>query len=130
MELSLILSDPEFIDACVSRMHQPFRVEFPVFIAVGPKPIARVIAILVGKPHRNPVVQKGPYLLDESVVEFSGPLPLEQRDDLLTPVGELRSISPARIHGVRKGDFFRVPAIPAVFCQSNLLDSGFQSKGG
>ena len=97
MELSLILNDREFIDACVSRMHQPFRVEFPVFIAVGAKPITRVIVILVGKPDGNPVVQKCPDFFDEPVVEFSGPLPREQRDDLLTPVGELGSISPARI---------------------------------
>ena len=103
MELSLILNDREFIDACVSRMHQPFRVEFPVFIAVGPKPIARVIVILVGKPDGNPVVQKCPDFFDEPVVEFSGPLPREQRDDLLTPVGELGSISPARVHGICKG---------------------------
>jgi len=129
MELSLILIDPEFIDACVSRMHQPFRVEFPVFIAIGPKPIARVIVILVGKPDGNPVVQKCPEFLDKSVVQLSGPLPREQRDDLLTPVGELGSISPARIHGVCKGNFSRVSAVPAVFCQSNFLDCGFQSKG-
>ena len=129
MELSLVLSYPKFIDACVSRMHQPFRVEFPVFIAIGPKPITRVIVILVGKPDGNPVVQKGPDFLDESVVQFSSPLPREQRDDLLTPVGELGSISPARVHGVCKRDFFRISAVPTVFGQSNLLDSGFQSKG-
>ena len=111
VELSLILSDPEFIDACVSRMHQPFRVEFPVFIAVGPKPIARVIVILVGKPDGNPVVQKCPDFFNESVVDFSGPFPCKQCHDLLTPVGELCSISPARIYCVRKGDFLRVSAV-------------------
>jgi hypothetical protein len=129
MKLSLILSDREFIDACVSRMHQPFSVEFPVFIAVSPKPIARVIVILVGKPDGNPVVQKGPYFLDKSVVQLTGPLPREQRDDLLTPVGELGSISPTRIYRVRKRDPFRVSAVPPVFGQSDLLDSGFQGKG-
>jgi len=129
MELSLVLSDPKFIDACVSRMHQPFRVEFPVFIAIGPKPIAGVIVILIRKPDGNPVVQKCPEFLDKSVVQLSDPLPREQRDDLLTPVGELGSISPVRINGVCKGDFCRVSAVPAVFCQSNFLDRGFQSKG-
>jgi len=129
VELSLILSDPEFIDACVSRVHQPFRVEFPILIAVGPKPIARIIVILVGKPDGNPVVQKCPDFLDKSVVQLPDPLPREQRDDLLTPIGELGSISPARIYCVRKRDLFRVSAVPAVFCQSSLLDSGFQSKG-
>ena len=117
------------VDACVSRMHQPFRVEFPVLIAIGPKPIARVIVILVGKPDGNPVVQKCPEFLDKPVVQLSDPLPREQRDDLLTPVGELGSISPARIYCVRKGDFLRVSAVPAVFCQPNLLGGGFPSKG-
>ena len=129
VELPFGLGDWEFIDACVSRMHQPFRVELPIFVAVGPKPIARVIVILVGKPDGNPVVQKCPDFLNESVVEFSGPLSCEQCDDLLTPVGELCSISPARNQCVCKGDFFRVTAVPAVFCQSNLLNSVFQSKG-
>jgi hypothetical protein len=49
MELSLVLSYPKFIDACVSRMHQPFRVEFPVFIAIGPKPIAGA-SVITAKP--------------------------------------------------------------------------------
>lgn len=121
VELSLIFSDPEFVDACVSRMHQPFRVEFPVFIAIGSKPIARVIVILVGKPDGNPVVQKCPDFLDKSVVQLSGPLPREQRDDLLTPVGELGSISPARINGVCRGDFCRVSAEGTLLAESNTI---------
>ena len=113
MELPFNLGDPEFIDACVPRMHQPFEVELPIFVAVGPEPIARAIVILVRKPDGNPVVQKCPDFFDESVVEFSGPLPCKQCDNLLTPIGELGSISPARIYGVRKGDLFWVSAVPA-----------------
>ena len=94
MELSLILIDPEFIDACVPRMHQPFRVEFPIFIAVRTKPVTRVNAILVCKPDGNPIVQKRPSFFDEPVVQFSGPFPRKQRDDLLTSIRELGPISP------------------------------------
>jgi hypothetical protein len=116
MELPFNLGDPEFIDACVPRMHQPLRVEFPIFVAVGPEPIARVLVILVGKPDGNPVVQKRPDFFDQSVFQFSGPFPRKQRNDFLTPVRELGSISPPRIYGVCKGDLFRVSAVPAVFC--------------
>lgn len=66
MEFPLDLGDREFIDACVPGVHQPFSVGFPILIAVGPEPIARVIAILVRKSDGDAVVQKCPDFLGQS----------------------------------------------------------------
>jgi hypothetical protein len=129
MELPFGFRDWEFVDAGMPRMHQPITIEFPILIPISSKPIAGVIVILVGKTNSNPIIQKGPYLLDQPVVPFSSPLPRQQRYNLLTPIGELGSISPARVHGICKGDLFRISTVPTVLSQPNLLDSGLKSKG-
>jgi len=113
MELSLILNDREFIDACVSRMHQPFRVEFQ-FHCRRRETNYPSIVILVGKPDGNPVVQKSQISLIAGS-RVLGSTSREQRDDLLTPVGEL-----ARFRQ-RESRVYARETFPGLGCSSRLL---------
>ena len=60
--------DRKIVDAGKPPLHQAVRIEFPVFITVGPKPISAIIAPFVGKPNGNTVFMKGPQFFDKSVV--------------------------------------------------------------
>ncbi len=56
-ELSFGPGDPEVIDVSVYGAHQYFRVELPIFIAVGAESIARVVVAFVGEADSNPIVE-------------------------------------------------------------------------
>src|SRR5919202_2623824 len=52
---ALGLGDGEVVDAGVARAHQAVLGEFPVLVAVGAEPVARVVVVLVGEPDGDAV---------------------------------------------------------------------------
>ena len=76
--LALGFLDRQVIDTGQTTAHQPIRGELPVFIAIGPEPVARVIMPLIREAHRDTSVMKGPELFDEAVVQLFGPFALEK----------------------------------------------------
>src|SRR5262249_3087135 len=92
--LALRLVDRHVVDAGVPDPHQALVVELPVLVPVGPEPLARRVAELVGEAHRDAVGPERPQLLDQPVLQLVGPLPLEEGDDLAAPVEELRAVPP------------------------------------
>lgn len=95
IKLALRLGHPELIDARVPRIHQALFVELPIFIAIGAKPVSRVIVVLVRKTYRDAVAVESPCLFYESIVQLSGPFSREERDNLLSSGYKLGAVSPA-----------------------------------
>src|SRR5215831_1227156 len=87
--LALSFLDRQIIDADQTTAHEPILGELPVFIAIGPEPIARVIMPLIRKAHRNAGVMKGPELFDEAVVQLFGETVVELPGFGMAPVGHL-----------------------------------------
>src|ERR1700680_4919584 len=81
VKLALLLIDAHVVDARFPAPHQPARVELPLFVAVRAIPLARIVATLVLKAHRDAVVMERPQFLDEAVVELLAPLAFEEGDD-------------------------------------------------
>ena len=57
-EMPLGLCYGMFVDAGEARSHQTVGVEAPVLVAVGAEPVAAVVAVFVGEPHRDAVAAK------------------------------------------------------------------------
>src|SRR4030088_2119513 len=89
--------DRQVVDARVTPAHQPVLVELPVLVAVGAKPVSRVVMPFVNEAHCDAIFCERPQLLDEAIVELSCPLAPEEVDDLLPAVCEFRAVSPSGI---------------------------------
>lgn len=79
---------------------------------------------LVCETHGNAMVGKRPEFLDEPIVEFLRPFSGEKGDNLGSSVYKLRAISPSRVRCVGERYFLGIAGIPAVFCETNLLNGG------
>src|SRR5215470_13671253 len=86
--------DWEVIDAGQTTAHQPIRSELPVFITIGPEPVARVIMPLIREAHGDAGVMKGPELFDEAVVQFFRPFALKELHNGLATHQELAAVPP------------------------------------
>lgn len=93
--LPLELLDRQVVDTRMPGAHQALLVELPVLVPVGAEPVARVVVPLVGEADGDPVVRESSQLLDQPVVELSGPLPPQKRHDFVMPCRELRPVPPA-----------------------------------
>src|SRR5262245_55859476 len=123
-------SNWEIVDAREPASHEPPLIEFPVLVAVRPEPVTRVVVPLIGKANRDAVALISPELLDQSVVELLGPLAGQKLLDGLAPGEELRAIAPYAVSGVSHGHSLRVPCVPGVFGQANLLRCGCPVERG
>src|SRR5215469_14682582 len=97
MEFSVRLGDRPVINARVAAPHQAVLIELPVFVAVGAKPVARVVVVFVGKPNGDAVAGDGPVFLDQSVIEFALPFPREKGDDIGPTLKNFRAVTPLAI---------------------------------
>jgi hypothetical protein len=79
--LSLYFLDRKVVDARDAAAHEPPFIKFPVLIAVGAKPISRIIAPFVGETYSNPIGIVDPEFLDKTIVEFFGPFPGQELND-------------------------------------------------
>lgn len=70
--------DGEIIDAGDPSLHETSVIEFPILIAVGPKPVPGVIVPLVGEANGDPVALTCPEFLYQAVVKLLRPLPSEE----------------------------------------------------
>lgn len=68
VKLALRLLDGHVIDAGKTPLHESVGSEFPVFIAIGPEPVAGIIVPLVGVPDCDAMVSVQPELFDQPVI--------------------------------------------------------------
>src|SRR5215211_7190369 len=95
----------------------------PVVEVAAPPLSARVVRFVL-EAHRDAVAGEAPQLLHEPVVELPGPLALEERDDLLTPLEELVAVAPLRVRRVRQRHLLGVAGVPGVLGRLDLLPGG------
>lgn len=130
MELPVRLLDGQVIDAGVATAHEPVSFEFPVLVAVRPKPVPCIVMPLVGIPNGDAIALERPQLLDESVVELLVPLALKKGLGLGPVVDELGAVAPLGIQGVCRCNPGGVARVPAVFSQTDLLNGRFACERG
>src|SRR4051812_16977279 len=120
-KLSVRFVDRKIVYAGKTLSHQSMLIELPVLIAIGPKPVARVVLPLVRKANCDSIAIECPELLDQAIVQFLLPLAGEESDNLVTAVDEFRSISPLGINRVGQRHPFWIPGVPTIFCQAHFL---------
>jgi len=94
MIFALWFSNWKIIDIRQAQTHKTIVVEFPIFIAIGAKPVSGIIVPLVGKAHRDAIAGESPKLFYQSVAQFFGPFACKKRDDFLPAIHEFRTVSP------------------------------------
>src|SRR5262252_8347681 len=99
----IVFSNREIVDAGDAASHQAVFIELPVLVAIGTKPIARVVMPFVGKTDRNAIALKCPKFFDEAIVQLLAPFAGEECNDCFTAVEELRAVAPHAVRGVGEG---------------------------
>ncbi len=123
-KLALNFCDGTFVDAGDAALYQTIRRELPVFVAVGSKPIAEFVAILIRKTNRDPTSDMCPYLIDVAVFELSRPLPFKEGYNRVAAAYKLRPVAPMAVCAIAECYAIGIAAIPRVFSQSSLLYCG------
>lgn len=63
-ELPVCFFNRMFVDAGEPTFHEAIFVELPVFVTIGPEPVAAVIVVFVGVTHGDAMTVMGPKFLD------------------------------------------------------------------
>src|SRR5882724_8184330 len=87
--------DRKVVDRRKPVGHEAVVIKFPVLIPIRAIPVTRVIVPLVSEADSDPIPGERPEFLDESVVQLHGPLAGEERNNLVSPVDELRAVPPS-----------------------------------
>ena len=74
----------------------------------------------IGETNSNPVLIEGPELLNKTVIEFLGPLPLKESEYLGPTVEKLRTVSPKAVFGVSVCKLLGVSRIPLILDWANF----------
>jgi hypothetical protein len=85
---------------------------------------------LVDEPHCDAIRAVALELLDQAVLQFAGPLPLEKGNDLVTPLWKFAAIAPSAVSRVGERDARGVTRVPRVFSETDFLNGGFRLNGG
>src|SRR5262245_7237087 len=118
----ILLADRQVVDGRMAFRHQPLRVELPVLVTEGAKPVAGVVMPLVRESNGDAIVPERPQLLDQSIVQLAVPFAPKKRDDLLAPGDEFGPIAPAALETIGTGHPLGVARIPAILGSPHLLD--------
>src|SRR5215510_5023710 len=108
----------------MTHYHQTVFIELPIFIAVGSKPVSRIVMTFISETNGDPIVLKDPQFLDQTVFEFPRPFAPEESDNLLPADDEFGPVAPPALFAVGQSHFFRVTGIPGILRQTDLLNGG------
>ena len=128
-ERALRLSDGPIVDARDASLHEAIRIELPVLVAIGPEPVARVVAPFIGETHGDAVSLAGPQFLDQPVVQLPRPFAHEELLDRRAAGDELRPVAPYAIGRVGQRHALCVTAVPRVLGHAHLLRGGLRGEG-
>src|SRR5215217_159790 len=109
------------VDRGITAPHQAALVELPQFIPMRSPPLSLCIVALVLEPDRDAVISEAPEVLLEPVVKLPCPLAPQERDDLLTSLEELITVSPLGILCVSERHLLGVAGVPSVLRGLDLL---------
>lgn len=128
-ELSVGLGNGQVIDAGKAQGHQAILVEFPVFIAIAAKPLAVGVLPLIGKAYGDPVRMEGPDLLDQPILDLTGPFAGQESLDLGAAARKFGPIAPETVGRIGQSHTGRIAAVPRVFRHPRLLSGGLGGEG-
>src|SRR5947208_15802714 len=94
MILAVRFLDRQVINGGTPKSHQAIAIKFPVLVAIGTEPIARVVMPFIGEPHGDAVCAISPKLFAQPVVEFFGPRTCQKLNDFGSSDGEPGASSP------------------------------------
>jgi hypothetical protein len=80
MEPPVRLPDRHVVDAGFASAHQALAIKLPLLVAVGAKPVPRIVMPFVLEANGDAVVGDGPEFLDQAVIELSGPFTPQERN--------------------------------------------------
>src|SRR5262245_31569451 len=80
---AILLADRLVINRRMACRHQPLRVELPVLVTEGAKPVAGVVMPLVRESNGDAIILERPQFLDQSIVQLAVPFAPKKRDDVL-----------------------------------------------
>src|SRR5262249_58762275 len=112
----------------MAHCHQTVFIELPIFIAVGSKPVSRIVMTFISEANGDPIVLKRPQFLDQSVIEFPRPFAPKKSDYSLPADEEFGSVAPPALLAIGKSHCFRITRIPGIFRHTDLLHGGFVSE--
>src|SRR5262245_43825340 len=118
------LANRKVVEARDAPAHEAVLCEFPVLVAVGAEPAARVVVPLVGEAHGDARPIPRPDFLDQPVVELPCPLAPQELHDRLAAGEELAAVSPDAVRGVRERNALGIAAVPRVLGGARLLLGG------
>src|SRR5260370_19892126 len=128
MIFTLARCNRKIVDAGDAQAHQAMFVEFPILVAVAPKPMPAIVMPLVGESHGDAIVRESPYLLDQPIVQFARPFSLQERLNGLAPLEELGAVPPAAVAGVSQRNARRVARVPRILGHAHLLRGSLQRE--
>src|SRR5215475_10819868 len=114
----------------MTRCHQTVFIELPVLIAVGSKPVSRIVMTFISEANGDPIALKRPQFLDQPVIDFPRPFAPKKGDNLLPADEEFGPVAPPALFAVGKSHLFRITRIPSVFRKADFLNGGFVSEWG
>ena len=119
----------KIVNACIAVMHDALGVEFPVFVAVGAKPLPGIVVRFVGEAHGNSCAVERPEFLDQAILQLAIPFAREELNDFLAAVDEFRAIAPAAVQRVTQRNALWIARIPVVLGFAYFLRGGLAGEG-
>src|SRR5580704_12050131 len=89
VELPVVFGNGKIVDASVPHPVETVLVILPVLIAVGTKPVTRIVPPLVREANRDVISRERPQLFDQAIFQLPRPLALQEFYDGRSPGGEL-----------------------------------------
>src|SRR5258708_17567429 len=118
----------EIVDAGIAFSHEAVVVKFPVFVAVGPIPLAFFVMILVFEADGDAVAGVGPEFFFQFVVQLLFPFAGEELHHLFAAVEEFVAVAPFGVGGIGHGYAGGVLCIPGVFGQLYFFQGGLEGE--
>src|ERR1700733_11220571 len=112
----------------VTMMHDPFGIEFPVFVSIRAVPLSRIVMEFISEANRDPVAIVSPELLDEAVIQLALPFAHQEAHNLFPSVDELCPVPPHTVRCIGERDLLGIARVPAVFCLTNLKNGSLFRK--
>jgi hypothetical protein len=83
---------------------------------------------LISEPDGDPVPVERPQLLDKAVLQLSGPLPCEKREDLFSTPEKFRAIAPVTMLCIATGNLLWITCVPFILDSADLQNRRFSGE--
>src|SRR5262245_57893447 len=93
-ELAVGFFDRQVVDAGKAAFHVTEFVKFPILVAVGAMPLARIVMPFIFEANGNAIVPEGPEFLFQAIIQLVIPFPAQELYYLGSSIQEFGTVSP------------------------------------